>query len=112
MRPIALAIFLSVFAAFCADAAMHAVNLRAAAAPPQAPAAPDPQTAFENPPLRAKTGVWWHWMGSNVTKDGLAARPSKGRKCFADWNYFDKDSRLVPSGLLGPVKLVARKVSE
>ena len=33
-------------------------------------------------------------------KDGLAARPSKGRRCFTTWNYFTKDSSLVPSGLL------------
>ena len=33
-----------------------------------AAAAPDPQMVFENPPLSARTGVWWHWMGSNVTK--------------------------------------------
>ena len=45
-------------------------------------------------------------------KNGLATRPSKGRKCFTDWNYFDKDSRLIPSGLLGPIKIVTRKASE
>ena len=71
MRPIALAIFMLFFAAFCADAAMHAVDLRADATPPQAFAAPDPQTVFENPPRSAKTGVWWHWMGSNASRDGI-----------------------------------------
>ena len=71
MRPNASAIILSFFAAFCADAAMHAVDLRAAATPPQALASPDPQTAFENPPQSAKTGVWWHWMGSNVSREGI-----------------------------------------
>jgi hypothetical protein len=35
----------------------------------------------------------------------LKSRPSKGRKCFTDWNYFKKDSKLIPSGLLGPVKI-------
>jgi hypothetical protein len=34
-------------------------------------------------------------------------RPSKGRFTFTTWNYFTKDSPLVSSGLLGPVKLVA-----
>jgi hypothetical protein len=34
-------------------------------------------------------------------------RPSKGRYCFTTWNYFTKDSPLAPSGLLGPVRLVA-----
>ena len=32
-------------------------------------------------------------------------RPSKGRYCFTTWNYFDKDSPLVSSGLLGPVHI-------
>jgi len=35
------------------------------------------------------------------------ARPSKGRYCFTTWNYFTKDSPLTPSGLLGPVRLLA-----
>ncbi len=35
------------------------------------------------------------------------ARPSKGRYCFTTWNYFTKDSPLVPSGLLGPVRLMS-----
>lgn len=35
------------------------------------------------------------------------ARPSKGRYCFTTWNYFTKDSPLIPSGLLGPVRLMA-----
>ncbi|MBC7889889.1 MAG: hypothetical protein H7Z13_18595 [Ferruginibacter sp.] len=34
-------------------------------------------------------------------------RPSKGRFCFTTWNYFDKNSPLISSGLLGPVKLMA-----
>jgi hypothetical protein len=34
------------------------------------------------------------------------ARPSKGRYCFTTWNYFTKDSKLISSGLLGPVKLM------
>ncbi len=33
-------------------------------------------------------------------------RPSKGRYGFTTWNYFTKDSRLVPSGLLGPVRIL------
>jgi hypothetical protein len=32
-------------------------------------------------------------------------RPSKGRYCFTTWNYFHKDSPLVASGLLGPVRI-------
>ena len=37
------------------------------------------------------------------------ARPSRGRECFVTWNYFTKDSPLVPSGLLGPVRLLRLK---
>ncbi len=33
-------------------------------------------------------------------------RPSSGRFCFTTWNYFNKDSPLVSSGLLGPVRLL------
>jgi hypothetical protein len=33
-------------------------------------------------------------------------RPSQGRYAFTTWNYFDKDSPLVPSGLLGPVEVM------
>jgi alpha-galactosidase len=32
-------------------------------------------------------------------------RPSKGRRAFSTWNYFSKDSPLLPAGLLGPVVL-------
>jgi len=33
-------------------------------------------------------------------------RPSKGRYTFTTWNYFKKDSPLISSGLLGPVRLM------
>ena len=35
------------------------------------------------------------------------SRPSSGRFGFTTWNYFNKDSRLTPSGLLGPVRVLA-----
>jgi hypothetical protein len=35
-------------------------------------------------------------------------RPSNDRFTFTTWNYFNKDSPLVSSGLLGPVTLVAK----
>jgi hypothetical protein len=35
------------------------------------------------------------------------SRPSKGRYGFTTWNYFTKDSPLLPSGLLGPVRLMS-----
>jgi alpha-L-rhamnosidase len=31
----------------------------------------DPESAFRNPPQDAQPGVWWHWMGSNVSRDGI-----------------------------------------
>lgn len=37
--------------------------------------------------------------------DGKVERPSAGRQCFTPWNYFTKDSKLVPSGLRGPIVL-------
>ena len=33
-------------------------------------------------------------------------RPSPGRLTFATWKHFTKDSPLLPSGLLGPVKIL------
>ena len=36
-------------------------------------------------------------------------RPSKNRYCFTTWNYFTKDSPLISSGLLGPVRLMKVK---
>ena len=35
-----------------------------------------------------------------------APRPSSGRLTFATWQHFTKDSPLLPSGLLGPVKIL------
>jgi hypothetical protein len=39
-------------------------------------------------------------------------RPSSGRYCFTTWNYFTKDSPLIPSGLIGPVGLMMIKNKE
>ena len=36
------------------------------------------------------------------------ARPVKERLTFTTWNYFSKDSRLEPSGLMGPVTITAQ----
>ena len=33
--------------------------------------AASPEEVFRNPPDTAKPGVWWHWMGSNVSKEGI-----------------------------------------
>ena len=52
----------------CVKIAVAAAMLAAVMA---AQGAPDPEEVFRNPPQSAKTGVWWHWMGCNVTKDGI-----------------------------------------
>ena len=36
---------------------------------------------------------------------GNMPRPSKGRLCFTTWNYFGVNSKLQPSGLIGPVTI-------
>ena len=51
-------------------------------------------------------GGWYLDAFPDWFRTGIASRPSKGRKCFTDWNYFSKDSTLTPSGLLGSVRLV------
>ena len=33
-------------------------------------------------------------------------RPSPGRYTFTTWNYFTRESPLVPSGLMGPVEVM------
>jgi hypothetical protein len=30
-----------------------------------------PQEVFLSPPKEAQTGVWWHWMGGQVSKEGI-----------------------------------------
>lgn len=36
------------------------------------------------------------------------SRPSMGQFCFTIWNYFTKDSPLIPSGLYGPVRILTQ----
>ena len=43
---------------------------------------------------------WPEW----IAKGDL--RPSPGRFTFATWRHFTKDTPLLPSGLLGPVRLL------
>ncbi|MGY5356158.1 glycosyl hydrolase [Wenyingzhuangia sp. IMCC45467] len=38
-------------------------------------------------------------------------RPSKNRYTFVSFKFFNKDSKLLPSGLLGPVKLESKQVN-
>ena len=46
---------------------------------------------------------WPKWFPDWAS--GTGERPSSGRQCFTPWNYFDKDSVPVPSGLRGPVTI-------
>ena len=61
---------------------------------------------FENAPLG---GGQFLLRYPDWFKDGIGARPSKGRKCFTTWNYFTKDSKLTPSGLIVPPTLAWRE---
>ena len=36
-----------------------------------AEATADVDDVFHNPPKSAMTGVWWHWMGSYISKEGI-----------------------------------------
>ncbi|RLB98120.1 MAG: hypothetical protein DRH90_22345, partial [Deltaproteobacteria bacterium] len=36
-------------------------------------------------------------------------RPSKNRRTFTIWGYYDSGAPLLPSGLLGPVRIVSEK---
>ena len=49
-----------------------ALALAMAATPVMVRAAPDSiEQAFSHPSETAKPGVWWHWMGCNVSKQGI-----------------------------------------
>ena len=61
---------------------------------------------FEKAP---HVGGWFLRRYPDWFKDGIGARPSKGRKCFTTWNYFKKDSKLSPSGLIVPPELTWRE---
>ena len=37
----------------------------------QSAAAATLEADFSNPPVTARPYVWWHWMGSNISKDGI-----------------------------------------
>lgn len=39
-------------------------------------------------------------------------RPSSGRRTFSTWKHYDEDSPLLPSGLLGPVRLLRSPPAE
>lgn len=58
-----------------------------------------------NQGLRAMTGLPdWFTAGE--------PRPQKERKAFVPWYFFNKNSRLSPAGLLGPVVLKFQRVEE
>lgn len=67
-----------------------------------APAGPL-EEGFRHPPDSAKPHTWWHWMNGNITREG---KPSpNGRLTFTTWHHWTKDSKLIESGLIGPVSL-------
>jgi hypothetical protein len=51
---------------------------------------------------------WPEWLPNGVQspKSKVQSRPS-GRLTFSTWKYFRKDSPLLESGLLGPVRIIA-----
>jgi hypothetical protein len=59
---------------------------------------PDPEYGKDGNLIR-----WPDWV-----KQGMP-RPPKRRYAFASWQHFTKDSPLLPSGLLGPVRLLLTK---
>jgi hypothetical protein len=57
----------------------------------------------KNQGLRAMKGLpEWFVKGT--------PRPVKERKAFTPWYYFDRESPLVPAGLLGPVSIIYQDV--
>ena len=67
--------------AFCAIAVAAAISPPSLAAAnagdavssesPKGKSAATPEEVFRNPPKEAHPGVWWHWMGAQVTKEGI-----------------------------------------
>ncbi|GIX31298.1 MAG: hypothetical protein KatS3mg124_1770 [Porticoccaceae bacterium] len=47
--------------------------LAPALAPRAAPGSDALREGFHDPPLEARPRVWWHWLGGNVTREGIAA---------------------------------------
>ena len=86
----------------------------------QPPAADSLAESFLHPPDTAKPLIIWQWMNGIVSREGITAdleafkriglsegkpRPSQGRHTVVSFKFFTKDSPLLPSGLLRPVKL-------
>jgi len=59
------------------------------------------ERGFRTPPDSAKPRVWWHWM------IGDQFLPEDKRYTFSLLKPYKKDSPLLESGLIGPVRLVA-----
>ena len=61
------------------------------------------ESRFLNPPTSVKPYVWWHWMGSNFSKEGitkdLEAMKESGIGGTTIFN-------LSSIGLFGPVRLI------
>ena len=65
----------------------------------------DEQLALDYKRKGANVKQWPQWLLNNT------ARPTE-RVTFAAFKHWDKDSELLPSGLLGPVKIVVSQVVE
>lgn len=52
--------------------------------------------------------AWPAWLKPGEPRIALS-RPKTGRITFATWHHYTKDSPLLPSGLLGPVRLQSAK---
>ncbi|MCC7229709.1 MAG: hypothetical protein IT203_04895, partial [Fimbriimonadaceae bacterium] len=50
---------------------------------------------------------WPDWLKNG--QEGAGQRPKTGRYTFATWRYYNKDSKLLESGLMGPVILKSTK---
>ena len=62
--------------------------------------------------------TWWDPYVENITDTDTYLRrkfrqdvtdKSTGRHTFTTWKHWDKNDGLLPSGLLGPVRIVVRK---
>ena len=39
------------------------------------------ESDFKNPPVETRPYVWWHWMGSNFSKEGITPSRSDMLAC-------------------------------
>lgn len=80
----------------------------AAPSPGGADAAASPEEVFARPPHEADVGVWWHWMGSAITEDGIVKDLDYFKAAGIGYaTVFAISDTVVPQGMsvgLGPFK--------